>query len=238
MTDSVNRAFLQRLGVDIDAETFVLALTHRSFSFENGGVPHNERLEFLGDSVLSLAVAEELYRRFPDVPERELVSRHHAVVSTRTLAQIARSLELGPHILLGKGEKQSGGANKDSILADTLEAIFGAAYMSQGREAARKLVLRLTADLLDDEMVLDAGADWKTSVQEFSAGHGLGEPSYRVDGVGPDHARRYTAVLVVNGEDIAVSSGESSNKKEAEREAAHRGFAVLTQRYAEPTVSK
>ncbi|MBM7050926.1 ribonuclease III [Rothia sp. ZJ1223] len=231
MTDSVHRAFLQRLGVDIDAETFVLALTHRSYSFENNGVPHNERLEFLGDSVLSLAVAEELYRRLPDVPERELVSRHHAVVSTRTLAQIARSLGLGEHILLGKGEKQSGGANKDSILADTLEAIFGAVYMHQGREAARDLVLRLTGNLLEDEQVLGAGADWKTSVQELVAHQGLGEPSYRVDGVGPDHERRYTAVLVVAGEDIVASGGESSNKKEAEREAAHRGFEILKQRF-------
>ncbi|MEU4208013.1 ribonuclease III [Rothia terrae] len=229
MTDSNNRAFLKRLGVYIDTETFVLALTHRSYSFENGEIPHNERLEFLGDSVLSLAVAEELYRRFPAVPERELVSRHHAVVSTRTLAQIARSLELGPHIRLGKGEKRSGGADKDSILADTLEAIFGAVYMSAGREPARDLVLRLTGDLLDDEYVLGAGADWKTKVQELAASLSKGEPSYRITGVGPDHARRYTAVLVIDGEDIVASGGESTNKKEAEREAAHRGYKILTQ---------
>ena len=138
---------LERLGVDIDAETFLLSLTHRSYAFENPGVEHNERLEFLGDSVLSLAIAEEVYRRHPELPEGELVKLHHVVVSAPALAIAARKLELGKHIRLGKGERLTGGADKDSILADTMEAIFGATYISLGREAARELVLRLIGNL-------------------------------------------------------------------------------------------
>ena len=124
---------LERLGVDIDAETFLLSLTHRSYAFENPGVEHNERLEFLGDSVLSLAIAEEVYRRHPELPEGELVKLHHVVVSAPALAIAARKLELGKHIRLGKGERLTGGADKDSILADTMEAICGATYISLGR---------------------------------------------------------------------------------------------------------
>ena len=131
------RELRKRLGVDIDAETFLLSLTHRSYAFENPGVEHNERLEFLGDSVLSLAIAEEVYRRYPDLPEGELVKLHHVVVSTVALAKVARDLDLGRYILLGKGEIHTGGADKDSILADTMEAIFGLTYLECGREAAR-----------------------------------------------------------------------------------------------------
>src|SRR5690606_15927224 len=140
----------EKLGVEIDAELLALALTHRSYAYENGSIPHNERLEFLGDSVLGLAVTAMLYEKFPDVSEGELAKRRAAVVSTVALAEVARGFGLGDYLLLGRGEEQTGGRDKDSILADTTEALFGAAFLSAGREAADALVLRLITPLLAD----------------------------------------------------------------------------------------
>ncbi len=227
MSSSKEKEFLKRLGIDLDAETFRLAMTHRSYSFENGNLPHNERLEFLGDSVLSLAVASELYRRFPDLPEGELVKRHHVVVSTRTLAAIARGLKLGPCILLGKGERKTGGSNKDSILADTMEAVFGAVYLAHGPEKAQQLVLDHVGPLLDDSKTLNTGRDWKTEIQEYAAAAGTGEPVYQVTGTGPDHARRYQAVLLLAGQ--PVGKGKGTSKKEAERLAAEAAYQAIHQ---------
>ena len=175
--------------------------------------------------MLSLAIAEEVFRRYPDMPEGELVKRHHVVVSTVALAKVARELRLGPHIRLGKGERLTGGADKDSILADTMEAIFGATYMTLGREAARALVLRLIAPLLDDEAVLNSGRDWKTDLQELVASRAWGEVRYEVSGEGPDHARHYTAKAVVAGQ--VAGTGEGTSKKEAERLAAEAAYRVL-----------
>ena len=219
------RELRKRLGVDIDAETFLLSLTHRSYAFENPGVEHNERLEFLGDSVLSLAIAEEVYRRYPDLPEGELVKLHHVVVSTVALAKVARDLHLGRYILLGKGEIHTGGADKDSILADTMEAIFGLIYLECGREAARDLVLRLIAPLLDDEKVLNSGRDWKTELLNLATARGWGDVRYEVTGEGPDHARVYTAVAIVANQQAGTGVGPS--KKEAERLAAEQAYRVL-----------
>ena len=216
---------MKRLGVGLDAEAFRLAMTHRSYSFENGNVPNNERLEFLGDSVLSLAVASELYKRFPDLAEGELVKRHHVVVSTRTLAALARTLGLGPCILLGKGETKTGGADKDSILADTMEAVFGAVYMSYGPERAHQLVLEHVGRLLDDQKTLNVGRDWKTEIQEYAAAAGIGEPVYRVEGTGPDHARRYTATVLLA--DKELGTGQGTSKKEAERLAAEAAYYAI-----------
>ncbi|MDO4898773.1 MAG: ribonuclease III [Rothia sp. (in: high G+C Gram-positive bacteria)] len=213
---------MKRLGVTLDTETFQLAMTHRSYSFDNGNVPNNERLEFLGDSVLSLAVASELYKRFPHLAEGEMVKRHHVVVSTRTLAQIARNLKLGPCILLGKGEKKTGGSDKDSILADTMEAVFGAVYMSFGAERAHQLVLEHVGPLLDDKKTLNTGRDWKTEIQEYAAAKGTGEPLYQVEGVGPDHARRFTATLLLANK--PMGTGKGTSKKEAERMAAEAAY--------------
>ncbi|GGH58797.1 ribonuclease III [Rothia aerolata] len=225
MKNSDSSDLLKRLGVNIDAETFQHALTHSSYSFENPGVPNNERLEFLGDSVLSLAIAEETYVRFPDLDEGELVKRHHVVVSAWALAKVARSLELGPHIRMGKGEARSGGADKDNILADTMEAIFGACYLSNGREAARELVLRLIGPMLFDEEILEGGRDWKTDLQVLVQGQKLGEIRYRVTGEGPDHARTYSAVTVVGEREFEAAV--ASAKKEAERLSARLAFKAL-----------
>ncbi|GCD21661.1 ribonuclease III [Cellulomonas algicola] len=216
---------IEKLGVHLDPELLVLALTHRSFAHEAGGIPTNERLEFLGDTVLGLVVTESLYRRHPDQPEGALAKMRAATVSQRALAGVARDLDLGAFVLLGKGELATGGADKDSILSDTLEAIFGAVYLSHGLETARTVVDRFVGPTLDAAAGLGAGLDWKTSLQELSAALGLGAPSYEVVGEGPDHARTFTARAVLAGE--ARGSGTGPAKKLAEQHAAEDAYRTL-----------
>ncbi|QTG80416.1 ribonuclease III [Arthrobacter crystallopoietes] len=209
---------LKRLGVEIDAETLRLALTHRSYAYEHGGLPTNERLEFLGDSILGFSVTDALYRDNPDLPEGELAKRRSAVVSTRALAGVARDLDLGQYILLGQGEKLTNGADKSSILADTVEALIGATYLVNGIETARGMVMRLISPLLADAEALGAGTDWKTSIQELAAARKMGSVEYAVQGSGPDHARTFVATLRIGG--TAYGEGTGHSKKEAEQEAA------------------
>ena len=221
---------LEKLGVHLDPELLVLALTHRSFAHEAGGIPTNERLEFLGDSVLGLVVTESLYRAHPDLPEGALAKMRAATVSQRALAVVARELDLGSFVLLGKGELSTGGRDKDSILSDTLEAVFGAVYLSHGLEPARGLVERLVGPSLEAAADLGAGLDWKTSLQELSATLGLGAPVYEVTGEGPDHSRTFTARAVVAG--VSRGVGIGSAKKLAEQDAAadaYRALALLQQ---------
>jgi ribonuclease-3 len=213
------------LGVDIDARLCQLALTHRSYAYENGGTPHNERLEFLGDSVLGQAVTVLLYTTFPQLPEGELAKRRAALVSTQALARIARGLNLGPIILLGKGEQQTGGSDKDSILADTLEALIGATFLSAGQAVAADLVERLVEPLMSDEDTFGSHVDPKTSLQEVAAAKGLPAPHYSVDASGPDHARVFAATVMV-GEVSGWGTGTS--KKHAEIAAAHHAYEQLT----------
>ncbi|AUI52772.1 ribonuclease III [Arthrobacter crystallopoietes] len=209
---------LKRLGVEIDAETLRLALTHRSYAYEHGGLPTNERLEFLGDSILGFSVTDALYRDNPTLPEGELAKRRSAVVSTRALAGVARDLDLGQYILLGQGEKLTNGADKSSILADTVEALIGATYLVNGIETARGMVMRLISPLLADAEALGAGTDWKTSIQELAAARKMGGVEYAVQGSGPDHARTFVATLRIGG--TAYGQGTGHSKKEAEQEAA------------------
>jgi ribonuclease-3 len=216
---------VKRLGVSIDAGTLRLALTHRSYAYEQGGIPTNERLEFLGDAVLGLSVTDALYRDNPDLSEGELAKRRSAVVSTRALAEIARGLDLGQHILLGQGEKLTNGWDKSSILADTMEAIIGATYLSSGMETARRLVMRIVGPALQDAAALGAGTDWKTSIQEIAAAQRMGVIDYKVTGFGPDHDRRFEAVLVIGG--ATYGSGSGRSKKEAEQEAAAASWKLL-----------
>src|SRR5207248_6998520 len=183
--------------VALDPALLRRALTHRSYAYENGGLPTNERLEFLGDSVLGLVVTEELYRRHPDLPEGQLAKLRAAVVNSRALAEVARDLQVGRYLRLGRGEEASGGRDKSSILADAVEALIGAVYVDRGTEPARELVLRLFAGLLDGSARLGAGLDWKTSLQELSAGRSLGVPEYQVQESGPDHAKTFRAIAVV-----------------------------------------
>ncbi|GEK78794.1 ribonuclease III [Agrococcus baldri] len=225
-TRAAHSGLLEQLGVEIDPELLVLALTHRSWAYEQGGVPHNERLEFLGDSILGQAITIELYRRHPDSPEGELAKRRAGVVSTVALAEVARTIGLGQHIRLGRGEAASGGADKASILADTMEAVFGAAFLSAGHAAAAQLVLRLVGPLLDDPGRTGAALDPKTALQEVAAARGLGAPSYELSATGPDHARTFTAAVLIDGE--AVASGTGTSKKVAEMAAALAAHELLT----------
>ncbi len=225
---SSTEELLKRLGVSIDAETLRLALTHRSYAYEHEGQGHNERLEFLGDSVLGLAVTDEIFHRYPDDSEGNLAKIRAAVVSTRTLADLARSLDVGAHIRLGKGEVRTRGHEKASILADTMEALIGAVYVCSGLEAARDFVLRLVVPLLEDGFVMTEGRDWKTEIQELAAAQGLGPVRYAVEGTGPDHDRRYEAHLLIGGKDHGTGAG--TTKKEAERSAAAQAYAALVAR--------
>ncbi|MDQ1696572.1 MAG: ribonuclease [Frankiaceae bacterium] len=214
------------LGGGIDLQLIERAVTHRSYAYENGGLPTNERLEFLGDSVLGLVVTEELFRRHPELPEGQLAKLRAAVVNSRALAEVARCLGIGRYLRLGRGEEASGGRDKSSILADAVEALIGAVYLDLGTEPARAVVLRLFADLLDESARLGAGLDWKTSLQELSAGRSLGVPDYQVTESGPDHAKAFHAVAIVGGE--PVGEGEGRSKKEAEQRAAERAWTVLS----------
>jgi len=221
------RPLSEQLGVDIDPELLQLALTHRSYAYENGAIPHNERLEFLGDSVLGQAVTVMLYTTLPDLDEGSLAKRRASVVSTVALAEIARGIGLGAYILLGNGEERTGGRDKDSILADTMEAVFGATYLSAGPEAATGLVLRLIEPLLGDPERYGAAMDPKTALQERSARLGLSAPAYEVVSTGPDHDRRFTATVTTG--DLA-STGTGTSKKTAEMAAALAAWHALSDR--------
>ncbi|WP_114559019.1 ribonuclease III [Desertihabitans aurantiacus] len=222
---------LEQLGVPLDPQLFELAVTHRSFAYENGGLPTNERLEFLGDSVLGVVVTEHLYRTHPDLSEGRLAKLRAAVVNARALAGVARGLEVGPHIRLGRGELNSGGHDKSSILADTMEALIGAVHLAHGVEGSARFVHHLFDPLMEAAANLGAGLDWKTSVQELAAGAGLGIPAYTITEAGPDHAKEFEAWLVLGEEQFGP--GQGRNKKQAEQEAAALAFRMLEKRLAD-----
>ncbi|MGO1770876.1 MAG: ribonuclease III [Microbacterium sp.] len=211
------RSLTAELGVDIDAELLGLALTHRSFAYEHGGIPHNERLEFLGDSILGQAVTVMLYTTLPDLDEGALAKRRASVVSTVALAEVARRIRLGRHLKLGRGEENTGGRDKDSILADATEAVIGAAYLSAGPDATTAFVLRLVEPLLADPERYGAAVDPKTSLQELAARLGAEPPAYQVTASGPDHDRRFVATVTVGD---ASQTGEGTSKKAAEMAGA------------------
>jgi ribonuclease-3 len=214
-----------RLGYKVESALLVRALTHRSYAYENGGLPTNERLEFLGDSVLGLVVTDTLYRTHSDLPEGQLAKLRAAVVNSRALAEVGRSLDLGSFIRLGRGEEGTGGRDKASILADTLEAVIGAVYLDQGLEAASELVHRLFDPLIEKSSNLGAGLDWKTSLQELTATEGLGVPEYLVTETGPDHEKTFTAAARVGG--VSYGTGTGRSKKEAEQQAAESAWRAI-----------
>jgi ribonuclease-3 len=217
------------LGIAQPGGLLALALTHRSYAYENGGLPTNERLEFLGDSVLGLVVTDELYRSQPDLPEGQLAKLRASVVNMTSLARVARGLGdggIGPHLLLGRGEETTGGREKDSILADALEALLGAIHLGLGLDVAAAIVHRLFDPLLVQAATRGAGLDWKTSLQELAAGRGLGPPSYAVQDDGPDHAKTFTAAVLLAG--TVYGKGAGRTKKAAEQEAAEAAWRALS----------
>jgi ribonuclease-3 len=212
----------------LDAELLERALTHRSYAYENGGLPTNERLEFLGDSVLGVVVTETLFRAHPELSEGRLAKLRAAVVNARALAEVARTIGLGQHVMLGRGEESTGGRNKSSILSDTVEAVIGAVYLSGGFETARAVVHLLFDPLMETAAGLGAGLDWKTSLQELAAEHTLGVPEYVIEDEGPDHAKTFTAQVQVGGDRYGHGTGRS--KKEAEQQAAETAYRDIVAR--------
>ncbi|GAB2860594.1 ribonuclease III [Yaniella soli] len=215
----------KHLGVHFDTEMLRLALTHRSYAFEHDGLPTNERLEFLGDAVLGVLVTDYLYKTFQDEAESELAKKRASIVSTVALAHVARGINLGPHIFLGEGEIRTHGGNKDSILADTFEALIGATYLYAGYDAAWVIVKDHVIPLLENDAVMGAGKDWKTLVQIAVDKHNLGAIEYRMQAIGPDHDRTFTATLTVGG--VEYASAEAKTKKDAERLAAWRSLSDI-----------
>ncbi|QBX54190.1 ribonuclease III [Nocardioides seonyuensis] len=206
----------------LDPELLERALTHRSFAYENGQIPTNERLEFLGDSVLGVVITETLYLAHPDFSEGRLAKLRAAVVNARALADVARTIGLGAHIKLGRGEETTGGRDKASILSDTVEAVIGAIHLSGGLDEAAKVIHLLFDPVMEAASSMGAGLDWKTSLQELSASLGLGVPEYVIEDEGPDHAKSFVARVRVG--DQLLGNGAGRSKKEAEQGAAETAY--------------
>jgi ribonuclease-3 len=212
-----------RLGYSFDDQSLLdLALTHRSHAEDAAGIS-NERLEFLGDAVLGLVIADELYSGGA-LNEGSMAKVRAAVVSEVALADVARDLDLGAHLRLGKGEQDSGGSDKTSILADSLEAVIGAIYLDGGFDSAHRFVVEFWEELVVDRTAAPGEQDYKTRLQEAVAKSG-GVPEYAVAGVGPDHVREFTAEVTVGGSALGVGTGTS--KKRAEQEAAREALVAL-----------
>ena len=226
MRSDLYSELLKQLGTEVDAELLELAFTHRSFAYEAGLTATNERLEFLGDSVLGLVVTEELYKKYPDLDESRLSPLRSGIVNMRALADIARSLSLGKYIRLGKGEEVTNGRDKNSLLADAFEALIGAIYMTSGFEKTAECLRRLIASTLDSAMAMGAGLDGKTALQELVASLGKASLEYRVTESGPDHDKSFIAIALVGGEELSTGTGKS--KREAEQSAARSAFEILS----------
>ena len=219
------------LGISFeDPELRETALTHRSFAFEHGRTVTNERLEFLGDAVLGLVVTDMAYREYPDWSEGSLAKLRAAIVNMAALADVARGLGLGDFVMLGKGEEQSGGRDKSSILADALEAVFGAIYLDLGLDAARTVIERLFRPRMKNYELV-GGPDYKTMLQELASQALRSMPDYRIEERGPDHEKEFTATVFLGGEPLGTGIGRS--KKEAEQQAAREAYGRMSERVAE-----
>jgi ribonuclease-3 len=208
-----------------DPDAVLMALTHRSYAAEQQLGYSYERLEFLGDAVLQLVVTRHLYETYEDMAEGEMAKVRASVVNQRTLALMARRLGLGEHVRLGQGEEASGGRDKDSILADVMEALLGAIYLDGGFAPASDLILRLWVPVVTERASAPGERDYKTRLQEILARDGL-QPRYTVAAAGPDHQKTFNAELWVDGE--LLGSGTGSSKKRAEQEAARDAASRLS----------
>ena len=216
---------IARLGVEVNPQLLELAFTHRSYAYENNLDSNNERLEFLGDAVLGSVVTEELYLRYPELDESKLSPLRSGIVNMRALAEIARELELGQYMLIGKGEEVTGGRDKNSLLADAFEALIGAIYLNHGFTETSKVILKLIGKTIENAKSLGAGLDGKTALQELAAAKQISLPEYLITESGPDHDKSFSAVAVVGGKEIASGNGKS--KREAEQAAARAALEIL-----------
>jgi ribonuclease-3 len=223
----------RRLGYHFaDPALLLLALTHRSWCAEHEGYEPNERLEFLGDSVLGLVVTDHIYRCHPELAEGQLAKVRAAVVSAAALADVAAELDLGVGLRLGRGEEASGGRGKASILADALEAVLGAIYLDGGWEPARELVLRRFGTRVAHAASGPGTQDYKTRLQELVARRGGRPPEYLVVEEGPDHEKVFHATVAVAG--LAQGRGQGRSKKQAQQAAARQAWLALIEADVEP----
>jgi ribonuclease-3 len=221
-----------RLGVAFsDRELLMRSLAHRSWCAENGEQESNERMEFLGDSVLGLVVTHYVFEHFPSLPEGQLSEVRAGVVNARVLAEVALELDLGAHLLLGKGEDAAGGRTKQSILADAFEAVIAAVYLEHGFRVARDVVLGSLCDRIAEAAAGPGGRDYKTRLQETTAARVLGRPRYIVRDEGPDHAKHFFAAVYVH--DVLYGEGEGHSKKQAEQAAAWIAWTRLQEEAGE-----
>jgi ribonuclease-3 len=216
---------IQRLGISIEAELLELALTHSSYAYENGKIPNNERLEFLGDSVLGFVVTGHVYSENPEMDEGSLSRLRSATVSAKTLAIAANQIGLGEFIRLGKGELSTGGQTKTNILADTFEAIIGAAYLSGGLAPAKAIIDSLVLPLLSSEDELLETSEPRTVLSELLKSLGKSDASFEVTHEGPDHDRTFFAEVIVDG--AGISKGSGRTRKAAEAQAAVEALKTL-----------
>jgi ribonuclease-3 len=218
------QALSESLGVEIEPQLLELALTHRSFAYENGRIPNNERLEFLGDAILGFLVTAYIHDHFTDLQEGELTKLKNAVVSATALAEAANKIELGKYLRLGKGEEQTGGREKPNLLADAFEAVLGAVYVSKGIELAKKMVDTLIIPMLSDPDSLRENADPKTTLQELLPNL----PRYETSFEGPDHDRVFHSSVFIEEKEVARASGRS--RKQSETNAAIAALEILNNR--------
>ncbi len=215
-----------RIGhVFADRQLLRRAMAHRSWCAENTDTESNERLEFLGDAVLGWVIADIAFRQYGDLPEGSLTDLRKSVVNAVALAEVADQIDLGPHILLGRGEAAAGGAEKPSILSDALEAVIGAVYLDGGAEAAYGMIERLVSPRLTSSRGRLDQLDHKTQLQEIAARDGRGAPVYEFTASGPDHAKRFVVRVVIDGAVLGV--GEGRSKKAAEQAAAAEACVAI-----------
>jgi ribonuclease-3 len=208
-----------------DAALLDQALTHRSFCSENAVESSNERLEFLGDSVLGFVVTTFVYQEYPALPEGELAKLRATVVSAETLAEVATEIDLGAALRLGKGEDSSGGRAKPSILADAMEAVIAAVYLDGGLDVAASVILGSLEARIREQAVGPGGGDYKTRLQELAARRVEQLPRYQVRHEGPDHDKRFFATVLIGGQ--PCGEGEGRSKKSAEQAAARVAWERL-----------
>lgn len=226
-TDGLD-ALESALGVHFADRSLLLAsLAHRSWCAEHDRSASNERLEFLGDSVLGLVVTQYAFEHFPELPEGQLSEVRAGVVNARVLAEVAVEIGLGAFLLLGKGEDAAGGRAKQSILADAFEAVVAAVYLDAGLATARDLVLRCLQERITEAVAGPGGRDYKTRLQELAAAQAIGRPRYVVRDEGPDHAKHFFAAVYFGDE--RYGDGEGGSKKQAEQAAAWVAWTRLQQ---------
>ena len=225
---------LEALGTTLSPDLLVQALTHRSFSHEHPGVANYERLEFLGDAVLELVSTETLFTIHPDMTEGQLAKMRAKAVSEDALSAIAKTkLKVGPYILLGHGEAEQGGAEKNSILCDIVESLIGATFLEHGIDEARKVIHRLIDDTLAEVATEGPALDWKTSLTVKAHELGLDEPRYRMSVSGPEYAQEFTAKATIGPKDDIIGKGTGTSKRKAQLAAAEEGWKALDNRKPE-----